>query len=336
MEIFDFSGVKNILETPKKILLTSHKGPDGDALGSSLALYHFLSKMGHEVNVMVPNTYPDFLNWMPGQENIIIYEKEKALCDQLFQTVDVLFSLDYNAPSRIGDASEAFIKSSAVKVLIDHHIDPDLEAYNFIYSKTAITSTSEMVYELMEYLSPKLIDKPIAECIYTGIMTDTGSFSYNCNYVRTFEIVAELYKTGMDGQRINRLIYANNTESRLRLLGFSLSQKLKVIPKYHTAYIFLTTQDLKHYNYKDGDTEGLVNYALSIEGIQFAALFSERQDKIRISFRSVGEFSVNHFAREHFDGGGHRNAAGGDSFIGMDKTLEKFERLLAEYASELN
>ncbi len=335
MEIFDFSGVKNLLETPKKILLTSHKGPDGDALGSSLALYHFLIKLGHNVNVMVPNSYPDFLKWMPGQENIILYENDKSLSDQLFQSVDMLFSLDYNAPSRIGDAAEAFKNSKATKILVDHHIDPDLDSYDLVYSKTTITSTSEMVFELMDYLSADLIDKPIAECIYTGIMTDTGSFSYNCNYVRTFEIVARLYETGLDGQRINRLIYANNTESRLRLLGFSLSQRLNVIPEYHTAYIYLSKQDLLKYKYKDGDTEGLVNYALSIEGIQFAALFSEREDKIRISFRSVGEFSVNQFARNHFEGGGHRNAAGGDSFIDMDKTLEKFERLLAEYANEL-
>jgi phosphoesterase RecJ-like protein len=272
---------------------------------------------------------------MPGQENILIYDNEKLLCDELFQSANVLFSLDYNAPSRIGDASEAFVKSNATKVLIDHHINPESEVYNFCYSKTDITSTSELVYELMDYLAANLIDKSIAECIYTGIMTDTGSFSYNCNYVRTFEIVAELYKTGIDGQRINRLIYANNTESRLRLLGFSLSQKLKVITEYHTAYIYLSKQDLLSYNYKDGDTEGLVNYALSIEGIRFAALFSEREDKIRVSFRSVGEFSVNRFARAHFEGGGHRNAAGGDSFIDMDKTLEKFERLLAKYTSEL-
>ncbi len=335
MDIFDFSGVKNLLELPKKILLTSHKGPDGDALGSSLALYHFLKKMGHDVNVMVPNSYPDFLKWMPGQENVIIYESDQKRCDHLFQTVDILFSLDYNAPNRIGDATDAFTQSKAIKVLIDHHIDPDLDSYNFSYSKTAITSTSELVFELMDYLSADLIDKSIAECIYTGIMTDTGSFSYNCNYVRTFEIVARLYETGMDGQRINRLIYANNTESRLRLLGFSLSQRLKVIPEYHTAYIYLTKQDLKDYNYKDGDSEGLVNYALSIEGIKFAALFSERGDKIRISFRSVGEFSVNHFARNHFDGGGHRNAAGGNSFLEINKTLVEFERLLVEYKSEL-
>jgi phosphoesterase RecJ-like protein len=336
LEAFDFSDVKNLLKTPKSILLTSHHSPDGDALGASLALYNFLIKMGHKVNVVVPNAYPDFLNWMPGQENILIYEKDKKVCDSLFQSCEILFSLDYNAPMRIGDASEAFKKSGAVKILIDHHVEPEIGAYDFIHSKTDISSTSEFIYELMKYLSRDLIDKPISECIYTGIMTDTGSFSFNCNYVRTFEIVAELYKTGMDGARINRLIYANNTESRLRLLGYSLSQKLKVIPEYHTAYIFLSKEELNKYHFKDGDTEGLVNYALSIEGIRFAALFSERTNKIRVSLRSVGEFSVNRFAKKHFEGGGHRNAAGGDSFISMNKTLEKFEKLLTDYASELS
>jgi len=337
LETFDFSAFKKLLLTPKKILLTSHTNPDGDALGSSLALYHFLKKTGHDVMVMVPDSFPEFLFWMPGQKEIMIFEEDKNKYAEYFSNCDILISLDYNAPNRLGkEPAELFKSSKATKVLIDHHIDPEYKSYDLCYTTTDISSTSEMVFELIEFLSPKLIDKDIAACIYAGIMTDTGSFSYNCNYPRMFEIVANLYKTGMDGQQINRLVYANNSEARLRLLGYSLSRKLKVIDEHHTAYIALTKKELEEFSYQSGDTEGLVNFALSIKGIKFAALFSERDNKIRISFRSAGDFSVNDFARKHFEGGGHKNAAGGDSFIPMDKTLEKFERLLNEYKNELD
>jgi phosphoesterase RecJ-like protein len=337
LETFDFSAFKKLLLTPKKILLTSHTNPDGDALGSSLALYHFLKKTGHDVMVMVPDRFPEFLYWMPGQKEIKIFEENKEQYAEHFANCDILVSLDYNAPSRLGKEPAKFFNSSkATKVLIDHHIDPDYNSYDLCYSTTNISSTSEMVFELIEFLSPSNLDEDIASCIYAGIMTDTGSFSYNCNYYSTFEIVAHLYKTGMDGQKINRLVYATNSESRVRLLGYSLSSKLKVVEPYHTAYIALTKKELEEFKYQSGDTEGLVNFALSIKGIKFAALFSERDNKIRISFRSAGDFSVNDFARKHFEGGGHKNAAGGDSFIPMDKTLEKFERLLAEYNNELD
>ncbi|OQX78972.1 MAG: hypothetical protein B6D61_04350 [Bacteroidetes bacterium 4484_249] len=335
LNTFNFSKLKDLLATKKKILLTSHTNPDGDALGSSLAMYHFLILSGHEVNVIVPTRYPDFLAWMPGQEKILIYEKSKMLCDQLFESSDIIFSLDYNAPSRLGIASESCKKAKGIKVLIDHHIEPDTDAYNFVFSTTKTSSTSEIVYEFMQQTNPALINKTIAECIYTGILTDTGSFSYACNYESTFRIVADLYKLGIDGVSINRHVYATFSENRLRLLGYALSEKLKVISKYATAYISLSIDELNRFNYQVGDTEGLVNYALSIKGIKFAALFTERENKIRISFRSVGSFSVNSFAAKHFEGGGHKNAAGGDSFLTMDKTLEKFERLLPEYREQL-
>ena len=334
MNSFDFSRLKDLLTTKKKILLTSHTNPDGDALGSSLAMYHFLKLSGHEVNIMVPTPYPDFLAWMPGQEEIIIYEENKMLCDQLFESSDIIFSLDYNAPSRLGIAAESCKNAKGIKVLIDHHIQPETEAYEYVFSYINTSSTSEIVYEFMQQLNSELINKPIAECIYTGILTDTGSFSYACNYERTFRIVADLYKLGINGVEINRLVYATFSENRLRLLGYAISEKLKVISKYSTAYISLSAEELNRFNHQAGDTEGLVNYALSIKGIKFAALFTERKDKIRISFRSVGEYSVNSFANKHFEGGGHKNAAGGDSFLTLDKTLEKFERLLPEYGEQ--
>ena len=336
MNTLDFDSLKEVLSGQKQILITSHTNPDGDAIGSSLGLYRFLSKMNHKVNVVMPTPYPDFLSWMPGQENILIYENQKALCDEVFQSAEIIFSLDYNSPSRLGIAEQALREASCIKILIDHHLNPEINEFDYTFSTSEISSTSELIFDLIWKLSASQLDKQIASCLYTGIMTDTGSFSYACNYEKTFRIVAELYKAGIDGVQINRLVYNNYTESRLRLIGHSISKKLKVIPEYATAYISLTKEELDHYNHKTGDTEGLVNYALSIKGICFAVLFTERENKIRISFRSVGDFSVNEFAKNHFEGGGHKNAAGGDSFLSMDKTLEKFESILPEYKNKLN
>ena len=335
MDTLNISAVKELLSSKKKILITSHSNPDGDALGSGLAMMHFLNQFDQEVNFMVPNFFPDFLSWMPGQENILIFEKERKRCNNLIESADILFSLDYNTPSRLGEAGEAFKNASGIKILIDHHIDPDVEEYDHVLSTVDTTSTSELVYDFIEQLDLSKLNLKIAECLYTGIMTDTGSFSFACNYEKTFRIVAELYKLGLDGVNINRLVYNTYSESRLRLLGYALSEKLVVFQEYATAYFSLTKEELDKYNYKVGDTEGLVNYALSIKGIKLAALFTEKNKKIRISFRSVGDFSVNKLAREHYEGGGHKNAAGGDSFVSMEETLKQFERLLSEYKEEL-
>lgn len=331
----DFKVVAPLFSEPKKIFITSHSNPDGDAVGSALALHHFFMADGHDVHVMVPNAFPDFLNWLPGQEKVLLYEHSKSLCDRYFKEADVLFSLDYNAPSRIGDASESFTRSQATKILIDHHIEPDRDAYDHCFSTTKTSSTSELVYQFMQHLGKEKINLPIAENIFAGIMTDTGSFSYNCNYVTTFHIAAELIALGVDAGRINRQVYASNNETRIRLLGYALDRKLTVVPDFHTAFIALTREELDQFNFQTGDTEGLVNYALSIRNVRFAALFTEKDNKIRISFRSNGSFSVNDFARKHFEGGGHKNAAGGDSFLTMDQTIETFIRLLDEYKEEL-
>lgn len=335
MNTLNISEIKELLSHKKEILLTSHSNPDGDALGSGLAMCHFLKQLGHEVNFMVPNSFPDFLSWMPGQEDILIFDKEKTKCLDLIASADILFSLDYNTPSRLGEAGDAFKQAKGTKILIDHHIDPDLKEYDHALSTVDTTSTSELVYDFIVSIDPSKFNNDIAECLYTGIMTDTGSFSYACNYEKTFRVVAELYKLGLDGVKINRLVYNTYSENRLRLLGYALSEKLVVLQEYATAYISLTKEDLDKYNYIPGDTEGLVNYALSIKGIKLAALFTEKIDKIRISFRSVGEFSVNNLARKHYIGGGHKNAAGGDSFMPMKETLTAFERLLSVYKNEL-
>jgi phosphoesterase RecJ-like protein len=331
----NFSTIKEIFTVPRKILLTSHTNPDGDAIGACLALFLYFKNLGHDVRVVVPNPFPDFLAWMEGSEEIMIYDKDKVMCDGLFETAEILFSLDYNHPNRLGDAENAFHSAKGIKILIDHHTQPKMDSYDHIFSTVDTTSTSELIFDFIHALHAEVLTKPIAECIYAGIMTDTGSFSYSCNYEKTFRVVADLYKAGIDGVTINRLVYNTFSEGRLRLLGFALSEKLIVLENYSTAYISLTKDELYRYHHQVGDTEGLVNYALSIKGIIFAALFVEKEKKIRVSLRSVGNFSVNTFARDHFEGGGHKNAAGGDSYISMTQTLEKFEQLLAGYKNEL-
>jgi phosphoesterase RecJ-like protein len=334
--ILDFSVLTDILSQRKNIAIISHSNPDGDSVGSSLGLYHFLNAYGHKAVVIVPNKYPDFLAWIPGEESILVYDKDKKQSEKILKEADIIFSLDHNAPSRTGEMKDAFINAEGIKIMIDHHINPDLTAYDFSFSTTETSSTSELIFDMMAELNPQLINKTISECIYVGIMTDTGSFSYSCNSEKTFRIVAELFKNGIDGVKIHKLIYDTFSESRLRLLGYCLSDKLVVLPEYHTAYIWLTKEELDRFNYKTGDTEGVVNYALGIKGIKFAALFTEREDKIRISFRSTDTFEVNTFAGNHYEGGGHKNAAGGDSFLPMKDTLEKFENLLNKYIDKLS
>ncbi|MEZ5082038.1 MAG: DHH family phosphoesterase [Bacteroidales bacterium] len=336
MDTFNFSEVKKLLSPGKKILLTSHANPDGDAVGSILAMLHFLNQMNLPTVALLPNRFPEFLHWMPGQEKIKYIDGNEKEAENLFLDSDIIFSLDYNAPSRLDNAGKFLIKSKAVKILIDHHIKPEIQYFDHILSEIAISSTSELVYQFISEINPELINRAVAECIYVGILTDTGSFSYNCNFSKTFITVSKLIEKGIDTAAINRYVYDTNTEDRLRLLGYSLSEKMEVIKEYNTAIISLSQEELKRYNNKIGDTEGLVNYALSVKGIRFAAFFRETKNKVRISFRSIGEFSVNEFARSHFEGGGHKNAAGGDSYVSMEKTIEKFKRLLPEYKNQLS
>ena len=331
MDSVQFNIIRNQLAASSEIIITTHYNPDGDAIGSSLALYLILRRLGYKVSVIIPNDYPAFLKWLPGTKDINIYENNEAACDTLIRKADIIFCLDYNALNRVKLFSEKLLDSKATKILIDHHPDPSDE-FDFMHSRISISSTCEMLYEFFTGLGyDNQIDKDIAECLYVGIMTDTGSFSYACNYSQTYEIAASLIKQGIDAEQIHRTVYDTYSENRMRLLGYCLSDRLIVNLKYKTAYIWLTLNDLARFNHQVGDTEGVVNYALSIEGITLAALFTERNDRIRISFRSKGEFSVNEFARKHYAGGGHRNAAGGDSFLGIAETLQQFEELLKIY-----
>lgn len=306
-----------------------HTNPDGDAIGSALAMYALLYKIGFDdVNVVAPNAYASFLHWMPGNEQVIIASEAKEKARAVIEKSGLLLCLDFNGFGRTDHLAEQLEKSKAVKVMIDHHPSPEA-GFDLVFSDTSASSTAELVYEVIEGLGYKEhIDKAISECLYAGMVTDTGSFSFSCNNPRTYEIVAELMRMGIDGAAIQRLIYSTYSIDRMRLLGYCLAQKLKIIEDTGAAYISLTQEELKAFNHKEGDTEGVVNYALSVEGISLAAMFIENQDHIKASFRSAGEVNVNLFARSHYDGGGHQNAAGGKSYSGMKNTLKEFEALI--------
>lgn len=320
----------SLLAVPKRIAILTHVNPDGDALGSALALYNLLIQENHQVNVIIPNMYPSFLAWMPNCAKVLIMENDESNSIEAIQKAELIFCLDFNDINRVENITQAYNGSKAVKVLVDHHLDPtSFTDYTISISKTS--STSELIYDLACELDKKhLINKDVAECLYVGIVTDTGSFSYACNYEKTYLVTAELFKLGIDGEHIHRLVYDTYSENRMRLLGFCLSEKLKVFHNYHTAYISLTKSELDKFDYQVGDTEGIVNYAMSIEGITLAVLFIERDGYIKVSMRSKGEISVNDLARKYYDGGGHHNASGGSSYVTLQETLDGFEKLLPE------
>jgi len=328
--------VKDLLSTPQLIVITTHYRPDGDAMGSSLALFNYLKMKGHGVIVVTPSEYPEFLEWLPGNSSVINYGKSKEAATKAVSFATVIFCLDFNWMNRIEDLEEPVRASKAVKVLIDHHLEPE-NAFDHSFSYTDACSTCELIYQFIVALGDrKVIDKNIAECIYTGIMTDTNSFRYSTMKSDTHRIIAELMEAGADNAKIHENVYDTYLENRLRLLGYSLKDKLVVLNEFNTAYISLTDEELERYHFKTGDTEGVVNYALSIKGIKLAAFFSEREGEIKISFRSKGDFSVKDLSSKHFSGGGHKNASGGKSGASMDATIEKFVKLLPEYKSQLS
>ncbi|MEI6061178.1 MAG: bifunctional oligoribonuclease/PAP phosphatase NrnA [Bacteroidota bacterium] len=328
--------MKKLLEEKSEVLITTHYNPDGDAIGSSLALFHFLTLLGINSKVLLPNELPSFLLWMPGADQAVIYSDDTVLGNSLIASSDLVFCMDYNALSRVKLFSDQLRASMATRVIIDHHIQPENE-FDLTFSDTRVSSTSELLYQIIDMAGhAERISKEMAECLFVGMMTDTGSFSYACNRPETFEIAANLIRAGMDVERVHRMVYDTYSESRMRLLGHCLGANMKVMPEFATAYIWLSKEDMEEYNYQQGDTEGVVNYALSIQNVAVAALFTERGDRIRVSLRSKGTFSVNEFARSHFNGGGHRNAAGGDIFKTMPDTLAWFEALLPQYSDEIH
>ena len=319
------------------IVIVTHTSPDGDAIGSSLGFFHFLQTFipKRNVRVIVPSEFPSFLKWMPAVDEIIVFPANEEAAIKCINNADLCFCLDFNSLKRTDKLSPYLEASNAFKILIDHHPQPD-NNFDLMISNVASSSTCELIYDVIHAMSGvEALNKEIASCLYVGIMTDTGSFSYSCRRPETYLVVAELIRQGINSELIHRKIYDTYSESRMRLLGFCLSERLKILNGFHTAYIYLTENDLKNFNYQNGDTEGVVNYALSIEGIVLAVLFTEKEGKIRLSLRSKGEFSVNDLARKYFNGGGHKNASGGDSFKSMNDTLTFFESILNDYQNDL-
>lgn len=328
--------IKQLLETPKRIVIVPHINPDGDAIGSTLGLFHYLKLKGHDVVVIAPNDYPDFLKWIPGEETIIKHEFENTKADRLIENADLIFTLDFNALRRTGNMEPALTNANAIKILIDHHQQPE-DFAKFIYSDVTICSTCEMVYHFLEMLDEiEVINTAIATSLYVGIMTDTGSFRFRSTTSTTHRVIADLIDKGANNADIHYKVYDSNSYSRLQLLGCALNN-LKVISKYNTAYISLSQDQLNQYNFKKGDTEGVVNYGLSVEDVVFSAIFIENNKEgiIKISFRSKGSFNVNTFARNYFNGGGHINAAGGRSELSLNETIDKFISILPNYKKEL-
>ncbi len=332
----DIATVKSLLAKPQKIVIIPHKNPDGDAIGSSLALAHFLKGLGQDTFVVAPNDYPKFLKWMPSDKLIYNFEYQNSQSKRLLKEATLIFTLDFNHFSRTGQLAPLLEESNADFIMIDHHQQPDDYA-KVTYSDVSMSSTCEMVYNFIEALGGlSEISKEIATCLYTGIMTDTGSFKYYSTTSRTHRVVADLIDKGAKNMSIHQQVFDANSPSRLHLLGVALSN-LKILDTYNTAYITLSQEELDKHGYSKGDTEGFVNYGLTLEGINFAVIFIENKEEgiIKISFRSAGDFSVNDFARNHFNGGGHTNAAGGRSDVSITETTAYFESLLENYKAQL-
>jgi len=331
MKQAEIETVRNWLSSPKKIAIIPHRSPDGDAMGSTLGLYHFLLKFGHDPLVVVPNEFPDFLSWMPGSEHTVVYEKDRENVTRQLEQAELIFTLDFNALHRTGEMEAVLKRLKAPFVMIDHHQHP--EDYAAVrYSETRFGSTCEMLYNFIGFLGHEGdIDHTIATCIYTGIMTDSGNFRFPSTTSTTHRIAADLIDKGVDNARIYSNVYDSNSYDRMQLVGRAL-QNMKLIPEKKTSYITLSQAELDTFNYIKGDTEGVVNYGLSVKGIVFTAIFIEHRDEnvIKISFRSKGDFDVNRFARMHFNGGGHINAAGGKSNDSIEEAVRKFERLVAD------
>lgn len=324
------------LSAGKNIVITTHHKPDGDAMGSSLGLYHFLCALGHNVHVITPTDYPYFLHWMPGHPEVINFMENEARAAELVASADWIFCTDFNNLTRINELGELVRQSKAKKAMIDHHLEPE-GFEDFRYWDTTSCAAAELVYRfIVELGHHDKISKDAATCLYTGIMTDTGSFRFASTTASVHRTIADLIELGADNSRIHELIYDTNSENRLKFLGEVLSNRMVVLKEKHTAYISIDADLLKKYDIRTGDTEGVVNYALSIHGVKLAVLVIDRGELRKLSFRSKAEFPANEVAKKYFSGGGHRNAAGGSSVLSLEDTVAKFLDVLPEYEYLLN
>ena len=331
----DIVRLKELLGKSKKILITTHHNADGDAIGSTLGLALVLRKAGKQVNIVTPNEYPHFLKWMPGSDLITVFRGNEKAVKTMVDEAEILFCVDYNDTSRLKYAAKTIFATKAPVVLIDHHPDP-MSFPDLIFSETGLGSASELIFHVINELGMQnLVDKDVATALYTGIMTDTGCFSFSCSYPGVFEVVAKLINFGIPKEEIHSRIYDNYSDARMRLMGFCLNEKMIVLPEMNAAYISLTQEEVKRFNHVPGDTEGFVNLPFSIKGIRFTAFFMEKSDHVKISFRSRGGFSVNDFAKTNFRGGGHINAAGAEWDLPLEKTLQRFLDILPQYSENL-
>ncbi len=336
-KILIFNSIINLFKTYKKVVIVSHVNPDGDAIGSSLALYLYLKKLGSDVHVIVPNDYPSFLSWMPYIQDVLIYDKNVDEANKIMSEAELFCYLDFNTQSRTGVMHNDLCRyNSTPKILIDHHIGADTSQFVACFSETEISSTSEMIAEFIKYQGfDNYLDDNIATNIIVGMITDTGTFSHSI-FKNTFSIFGDiLSSTTVNYKKIHQNIYNTSTENRLRLLGFLINDRMTILEDYNTAIIYASKSDLERFNYQVGDTEGVVNYPLTIGNIKMSVLFTEKQDVIRLSLRSKDDFSVNDMSRKHFNGGGHLNAAGGTLYCSLEEAIEKFKSVLPEYKEAL-
>jgi bifunctional oligoribonuclease and PAP phosphatase NrnA len=334
--MLELTALKELLANPQHIVITTHHKPDGDAMGSSLGLYNYLIQKGHHVRVITPTDYPLFLHWMPNNPEVLVYTETVAESNKYIGDADIIFCLDFNALSRINEMGEIVREARGVKVMIDHHLEPEgFDDYRH-WSINAC-ATAQLVYDFIITImkEPQLINKDVASCLYTGIMTDSGSFRFPTTTPQVHHIVADLIQRGAENSKIHQLVYDNFSEGRLRFLGYCLLNKLEVFEEYNTALISVTNDELDKFGIDTGDTEGLVNYALTINGIKLAALIIERQDKVKLSLRSTGDFPANEICKKYFNGGGHRNAAGGFSDKILQDVISEFKSILPDYKSLL-
>lgn len=316
----------------KRFALACHVNPDGDAIGSMLAMAEFLRMKGHQVKMVCPNAFPDFLAWMPGAKDILVFEQMEDACKVAFEEAEAVVMLDFNNLARSAVLHNEIGKTRCPRVLVDHHIDPDLEHIDCYYSETKVSSASEIVTEIVLHYGEQYLTESLTTNLLVGIMTDTGCFSHSIYHPRTFVLVSKLIERSMPYGLIHQMVYDSFTENRLRLLGYSIGRKMEVLPDYAVAIIALTKEELQQFGFQPGDTEGIVNFPLSMKNIKVSVLLTERQDQIRMSFRSKGTFSVNDMANKHFKGGGHTNAAGGTcTELTMEETVKKLKDVVCEY-----
>ncbi|MDR2652505.1 MAG: DHH family phosphoesterase [Prevotellaceae bacterium] len=329
-----YDNLKRYLQSAKCAAIITHTNPDGDAIGSSIALAYILEKLNISSNIIISNDFPEFLHWIDGSDKIMIYSKNRHETRAAIKTADLIFCIDFNSLTRIEILENIVRETTVPRILIDHHVDP-ADDFDLKFSYYPVSSTSELVYRIgTKLLGTKILPEHIAEAVFCGMMTDSGAFSHSSSYPDFFKIIANLLDCGVDKDKITHLIYDNFTENRMKLLGYALS-KMVVLHEYHAAYITLSREDLNNFNFRIGDTEGFVNYPLSIKGIILSLLLIEKDDHIKLSIRSQGNFDVNEMARKHFHGGGHLNASGGKMLCKYEHCNTELEKIIKDYEEKL-